>query len=431
VAAVAAAGAVAGVVVLVGAGSANADTDTLDLTYSCQFPVLAAPQTLDTKISVNLPTSIPVNTSTGNIAVTAVVTVPGTATQGLDLVGAASISGSASASATINAPGGLSLPLTIPLNIPSTPVPQDGSSFTTTATGSAPAIQFSTPGTGTVIVGSSYSVTLDPLTSSGGQTGLNTFTTTCNLTPAGQNTTLANFTVTGGTGGSSSSTTTTTSSTTSSTTTSSTTSSSSTTTTTSSPVHTTTTTTSSPVNTTTTTTGGGGGGTTPLSYNVAVTSHLQSLGSNIAFSGGLNVNLDLSTGNFSGPLTLGTGSTSFNLLGFIPGTAKVQLIPQGNTSGNYHGTSVTADTKETIRLTDVAIYGIPLVSNSTTCQTTSPSDIQLSSSNFSPLQGGTLTGTYTIAGLASNGCGFLTPFISIFTQSTGNTISAVITPAAS
>src|SRR5487761_508243 len=88
------AGAVAGVVLLAEAGPAAAAS--LSLNWTCPFPPLQD-QTLATNISVNLPASIPTNTPTGNIAVTVVATVPATATQGLDLVGGASLSGDATA----------------------------------------------------------------------------------------------------------------------------------------------------------------------------------------------------------------------------------------------------------------------------------------------------------------------------------------------
>ncbi|HWE89895.1 MAG TPA: DUF6801 domain-containing protein [Pseudonocardiaceae bacterium] len=445
VAAVAAAGAVAGAVVLAGAGSASAATDTLALDYGCEFPVLIQAQMLHTVINVNLPQSIAVGTSTGPINVSAAVTVPGSATAGLNLVSAASIAGTAIAPATLVEPNGSSLQLQVNLTVPSTPVPQDGSSFTVNATGQLPPIQFGQSGTATVSVGNTMSTTLEPKQSDGTDTGIGQFTSDCTLA-AGQNTQLASIAV--GTGGGSSTSTTSgtstspTSSTTSTSptssttsTTSSTTSTTSSTTTTTSPSSSTTTTSpsSSTTGTTSTTASSSGGGSLHLNYAVNGTSHLQSLGSDIPVGPGtLGVDVNLASGALSGPLTLPNNTTSFNLFGFVPGTATVALIPQGPVTGTFQQGVVNADVKETIRLVDVSIYGVPIVSNSTTCQTTSPSDIQLKSgSDFSIANGGTLAGTYSIAGLANNGCGFLTSFISAFTQSTGNTLSVKVTPTTS
>ncbi|HWE89901.1 MAG TPA: DUF6801 domain-containing protein [Pseudonocardiaceae bacterium] len=192
------AGAVAGVVMLAEAGPASAAS--LSLNWTCPFPPLAD-QTLATNISVNLPASIPVNTQTGAINVSVAATVPATATQGLDLVGGASLSGTASAAATLNEPGGQKLNITIPMTIPNTPIPQNGTAFTTNASGAAPSIQFATAGQGSIVVGNSFSMVLHIKNSSGGATSLpEPYNTNCTAN-SGQNMQLSTFTVTGGGGG--------------------------------------------------------------------------------------------------------------------------------------------------------------------------------------------------------------------------------------
>ncbi|HWE89894.1 MAG TPA: DUF6801 domain-containing protein [Pseudonocardiaceae bacterium] len=428
----AAAGAVAGGLVLVGAGSASAAA-SLDLKWDCPFPPLAD-QTLDTNISVNLPATIATNTQTGALAVTVDATVPATATQGLDLVGGTNLSGSATAKATLNEPGGQTLDLNIPLTIPTTAIPQDGSAFTVHATGSAPSIQFATAGSGSVVVDPAFSMVLHITNASGAATSLpDPYNTNCTAN-TGQNMQLATFTVTGGSGGGTTTTTTTpptTTTTTPPTSTTTTTTPPSSTTTTMSMPSTTTTTTSAGGGTTTT--GGGGGGPLVLHYAVNGSAHLTTLGSDIKVGPGtLTVNVDLATGNLSGPLALPNNTTSFNLFGFVPGTAEVSLTPTGPVTGTFKQGVVNVDVKETVGLVNVTIFGgIPLVSNSSTCQTTTPSDIKLASgSDFTITNGGSLSGKFDLSGL-NNNCGGLGGFISVFTQGTGNTLSVKVTPTTS
>jgi hypothetical protein len=161
--------------------------------------------------------------------------------------------------------------------------------------------------------------------------------------------------------------------------------------------------------------------------------HLKTLNTTAKLGPGtLPITLDLGTGNFTGDLTLPNTSASFTIFGFIPGSAKIQLIPAGHVTGSFSNGVVKADAKETIRLTDVSLFGFPIVQKSTTCQTKSPADIpMMSGPGFNVQTGGQLTGTYTIPSL--QGCGFFTPLLSAFATGAGNTISVTVAnmPAAS
>jgi hypothetical protein len=452
---VAAAGAVAATVVLAGGGTASAAS--LSLNWTCPFPPLAD-QTLATNISVNLPASIPANTPTGAIAVTVAATVPSTATQGLDLVGGASLSGTASAAATLTEPGGQTLNLTIPMTIPTTPIPQDGSAFTTTATGNAPSIQFATTGQGTIVVGGTFTMSLHIVTSSGQPTSLpDPYNTTCTAN-SGQNMQLATFTVTPPP---------TSTSTTSTTPTTPTSPSCGTNpdrgycTTTQTPPPTTTptcgtnpdlgyctptttpptttpppscgtqpdtgafcTTTQTPPPTTSTS----GGAPPSVTYGISGQTQVKALGATVPLGPG-SLDVSISPSGVAGDLTLPTATANFNLYGFIPGTAQVKLTSASPTTINLSSTGVTADAKENIQLTSVSVVGMSLLSAGSTCQTSSPADIALSSGpGFTLLSGGTLSGTYAIPQLT--GCGFFQSFINAFTAGPGNTISITATPKA-
>jgi hypothetical protein len=407
---VAAAAVATGVVVFAGAGPASAADATLTLNYSCPFPLIGN-QTLAVVIDATLPDSVDAGGATGSLTFSTAVTVPANASAGLSLVGATTVSGTATADSTVT-DGSATLPVSASLTIPSTPVPASGA-FTVNATGSAPSVTLPNAGTATVDVGN-FSTTLTPLNASGQPTSLGTFTSDCTLV-AGQNTTLGTITVNAPT------TTTTTPPTT-------------TTTTTTPPTTTTTTTTTTPPTTTTTTT------TTttsapppPVSINFAVngSTHLKGLNTDVTLGPGtLPVSVDLTTGAFTGDLTLPSATAQFKLLGFIPGSVTFSLVPTSHVTGALSNGVVSADAKDVIHITDMSLFGLPVIHNSTTCETNGPADIPMQSGpNFNIATGGTLTGTYTIPSL--QGCGLLTPLISAFAAGSGNTISVTITPSAS
>jgi hypothetical protein len=189
-AAVAAAAALTGVALFTGAGSASAATLTLN--YSCTFPLIGA-QTIGVVITGTAPTSAVVGHPTAAFPLSTTVGVPATATEGLNLVGSKTISGTASASSTLNNSPAAPLGITGPLTIPTTTVPASGT-FNVVATGTAPSETLTQAGTASITVGN-FTTTLTPRNSSGGTTALGTFTVTCTQV-AGQNNTLASFPVT-------------------------------------------------------------------------------------------------------------------------------------------------------------------------------------------------------------------------------------------
>ncbi|MDT3399142.1 hypothetical protein RKE29_21255 [Streptomyces sp. B1866] len=192
---VAAAGGVAGVV---GTGTASADPVSLTLNYTCNFPQIGEEQ-IKIKISSDIPTWIPVNTSTPKFKISSVTTVNDETTAGLGLVGAKSLEGEAKASATVDVPQG-KVPVKPKFVIEKTAVPESGS-FDVKADGSAPQLRFSKPGPGSIVVGDIDLVltvrngagTVIDLDDDGG-----TFTAPCKQNP-GQKNALAKFTITTGT----------------------------------------------------------------------------------------------------------------------------------------------------------------------------------------------------------------------------------------
>lgn len=175
--------------VTTGAGTAAASS-SLTLNYSCTFPLIGA-QPVAVTINANVPSSTVVNQPTAQFAVTATVTVPSNATEGLNLVGAKTVAGTASAAATVTDSTDV-INTSVPLTIPSTNVPASGS-FNVTASGNAPSVTPTVVATATINVGA-VTTTLTPLNAQGQPTSLGTFTSNCTLA-SGQNTQLASFSV--------------------------------------------------------------------------------------------------------------------------------------------------------------------------------------------------------------------------------------------
>ncbi|MCK2238537.1 MULTISPECIES: DUF6801 domain-containing protein [unclassified Crossiella] len=392
--------------VLAGAGTGIAAPPAeLTLVYSCPFPLIGV-KDMSVKITVTgLPEKPVAGQPTPEVDVTAVATVPADATAGLKLVSAATIEGKAVADTKLDN-AGLALDLKVPMTFPKTPIPDSGP-FDVIAKGKAPSFALPNPGRTTIDVGN-FLTTLTPLKADGTPTGLGTFDSACTIkaTEPPQKTRLYEVDVLppGGT----------------------TTTTSSGTTTTSSSTTKPTSTTTSPSSTTTSPTSTS---TTPppadleISYSLNGKSHIKKLNTPVVLGPGeFAAKVNLTSGALTGDLSLPKTKASFKLFGFIPTESVVELLPVGKTTGTFTGGVVKSNSKVTVRLPDIRIWGIPVVLGNT-CQTTKPADIALNSGpNFNPMVGGTLTGDYEIPAFA--GCGaFITDVVSAVTSGPGNTIS--------
>ncbi|WHT16000.1 5'-nucleotidase [Crossiella sp. CA-258035] len=394
--------------VLAGAGTGVAAPPAeLTLVYSCPFPLIGV-KDMSVKITVvGLPDKPVAGQPTPEVEVTAVATVPADATAGLKLVSAATIEGKATADTKLDN-AGLALDLKVPMTFPKTPIP-DAGAFDVVAKGKAPSFALPNPGRTTIDVGD-FLTTLTPLKADGTPTGLGTFDSACTIkkTEPPQKTRLYEVDVLPPGGGTTTTTTSsTTSSTTPTTTSSSTTSPTSTTTSSTQP----TTTTSNPPS------------DLEISYALNGKSQIKKLNTAVVLGpGNFDAKVNLQSGALSGELSLPKTKASFKLFGFLPTESVVELVPEGKTTGTFTGGVVKSNSKVTIKLPDVRVWGIPVVIGDT-CKTTKPSDIALTSGpNFNPMVGGTLTGDYEIAKFA--GCGtFITDVVSAVTSGPGNSIT--------
>ncbi|WP_409494335.1 fibronectin type III domain-containing protein [Amycolatopsis sp. cmx-11-12] len=178
-----------------GSGASSAAPGELTQTYSCPFPLIGH-QNVSVTIKTAQPSTIETGKFTPAIEITAVSNAGKTATDGLRLVGAETIKGTAKATSTVTMPGTQgTLTVKVDSDVPNQPIPAAGNDFIVNAKGSAPALRFDQPGTATLAV-NGLQLVMTPLKADGGMTGLGTFTSDCTL-PEGQQTVLQTYTVTG------------------------------------------------------------------------------------------------------------------------------------------------------------------------------------------------------------------------------------------
>jgi hypothetical protein len=136
--------------------------------------------------------------------------------------------------------------------------------------------------------------------------------------------------------------------------------------------------------------------------------------------------VNLKTGKLSARLAMPNATGSFTQLGVIPVTATTQFINDGPTTGRLNTTTGAVRTKSkiTMRLVSLTVGGIPLsVGNS--CETKSPVVVRLTSQKgFTVLQGGNLSGGYTIPKFSH--CGLATILINLTIPGSGNTITLTL-----
>ncbi len=170
-------------VLTVGAASARAAEGSLTLSYACSFPVIGS-RSVSVTYRADLPASVTQGVLTSSLGATADIAVPAIVTAGLNLVGAATVSGSAAGDESVTN-GAARFGGPVPYIVPGTPVPASGA-FTINATGTFPTVLFPNTGTADIMVGN-LSLTLTPRDSHGRSTALGTFASLCTPKPRQNN----------------------------------------------------------------------------------------------------------------------------------------------------------------------------------------------------------------------------------------------------
>jgi hypothetical protein len=139
--------------------------------------------------------------------------------------------------------------------------------------------------------------------------------------------------------------------------------------------------------------------------------------------GKLTATVNLTTAKLTADLSLPAATISFKEFGIVPITATVNLVQDGQTTGqlNINTGGVKTTSKITLQLTSLLISGLA-IPVPTTCQSATPAVVKLASQKgFSVTKGGHLAGTYTIPPVAN--CGELTALLNVIFPGPGNTIN--------
>jgi hypothetical protein len=166
--------------------------------------------------------------------------------------------------------------------------------------------------------------------------------------------------------------------------------------------------------------------TVSVSYPVTGSTFIKAIGSTIDLGPGtLSTTADLTTSTLTGTLTLPPATGSFKELGLVPVTATTEMIQDGTATGtvDFSTNAVTTTATDTIRLTSLKVAGLPIPVGPS-CQTSSATITVSSQAGFNVLNGGTLSGTYTIPPFAH--CGLATLLINLTLPGPGNTISLTL-----
>ena len=142
--------------------------------------------------------------------------------------------------------------------------------------------------------------------------------------------------------------------------------------------------------------------------------------------GALRSRVNLTTGAVTASLNLPPATGSFKELGLIPVTATVAFIQNGPTTGtvDLNTGAVTTMSSITLQITSLSVAGLP-VPVGPSCESATPASVALASQpGFSIVNGGTVSGTYTVPPFA--GCGLITPVLNLTITGPGNTISLTL-----
>jgi hypothetical protein len=161
-----------------------------------------------------------------------------------------------------------------------------------------------------------------------------------------------------------------------------------------------------------------------VKYKVTGTTLIKSVDASAPLGPGkLTATVNLTTAKLTADLSLPPATISFKEFGIVPVTATVNLVQDGQTTGqlNINTGAVTTKSKITLQLTALFISGLAIPVPAT-CQSATPAMVKLvSQKGFSVTKGGPLAGTYTIPPVAN--CGELTALLNVIFPGPDNTIN--------
>jgi hypothetical protein len=167
--------------------------------------------------------------------------------------------------------------------------------------------------------------------------------------------------------------------------------------------------------------------TVTVKYPVTGSTMIEKLDATAALGPGtLKSTVNLSTGAVTARLSLPPATVSYEELGLVPVTATTKFINVGPTTGtvNLDTGAVTTTSHITLQITSLTVAGLPVPVGSA-CESATPATVTVNSEpGFSIVDGGSLSGTYTIPLFAH--CLLETPVLNLTIPGPGNTISLTL-----
>ncbi|MEC3982462.1 DUF6801 domain-containing protein [Amycolatopsis sp. H20-H5] len=173
-------------------GAQTAGAVAKNLTFSCEFPLIGSNQ-VTAAVAATFPDSVATGSPISVTDFSVGVNLNEDIVSALQLIGAATVEGSAAANVDVNY-NDTELGVTLNgLAFPSTPVPASGG-MAITITGPVPGLTVKKPGTVKFAVGSAFTGKITPRQADGTPTDLGTFDLPCTM-DAGQDPALATVTI--------------------------------------------------------------------------------------------------------------------------------------------------------------------------------------------------------------------------------------------
>ena len=165
-----------------------------------------------------------------------------------------------------------------------------------------------------------------------------------------------------------------------------------------------------------------------MSYKVTGSTYIKGGNGSAPLNGQIDAEMMLSTGNYTADLRLDKTRANLMILGILPVTADIEMVPKGKATGNLTNGILTARQVADIKIPVSKALGLIPIAGGSRCMTASSLTFDLKTkagTTFDVLSGGEISGTYTLPKLKN--CGLLTEILSYLTAKPGNTIDLKLT----
>ncbi len=153
----------------------------------------------------------------------------------------------------------------------------------------------------------------------------------------------------------------------------------------------------------------------------------------VPLSGGLDLEVAPGTGDVTADLALGEAAARLRAVGFLPVTGRLSFMADGPVTGRLAGLALRVSADMHVKLRDVKLFGVVRLGGAASCQTKTPSEVVLQSTEptFDPAKGGPVSTTFKLSNFS--GCSLLNSVISPLTANSssapGNSMTLSLTPA--